>query len=761
MAASDTEKSKDTENEGDAHDSQVLRDELVANEDLTASLSNTGHTKAPAKDWDYALLADCSARRLRVIAKDYPGANSKANKAEFYQHIFDCMMDEQDCQSCPGGNCDPAVHQFKPTDVPPQGWLRGSDGIFTAPLPNPPPPAPPSIPPPITLSYVPPVYAPASLTAITTPGTAYVPPVYAPASLTPGTAPGTANGMFSFCPSSMFSNSFATGTSRTGSPNAGLTRPSNSNDLFVGTIASPYIPGIQQIAPQQRNAAQFVIDGAANTSVVNSLVTGPRPALTTAPLPGPQLSQRQIQDREAARLRRQNELLQEQQLSQAYQQQLDQQYLAQEQADEKAHQEMLAQLRAQRLGATPNAATIPPAAAPLRFVAPTPPASMYQPHGANMAQLSPNTAFMQAPTTNHFSPAAPPTHNPHSPLFGGFPPAQASPGHVASPAQFPFTPEQLQAMIDERVRAMSHSHANPPQHCNPHGNPGSQVCGESGKLKTNKVSNSLMAARFGVFAQPLFEVDGDLESADISKMRKVLTPGYDKVGDSMVLRMSAWPHKMLQNHPGHNATAHMDLTFHQFMNGMVTKIASETPGPRLDHELANKLSFLQFLINMSFNYEHKAMLEVYQAVHMAWQMRTFEWTDPWESINERLKNLRGRYHHNPQSYTYKKGARCPNCSNKSDKNTGGGGGGAGNAGKQQQPSDPYINQVPKVYMKTNNICIMFNSKKGCNEKDSHRTKSGATLLHICAGCFAKDNKHDTHPVHNCGKDPFKSLFHNW
>ena len=64
----------------------------------------------------------------------------------------------------------------------------------------------------------------------------------------------------------------------------------------------------------------------------------------------------------------------------------------------------------------------------------------------------------------------------------------------------------------------------------------------------------------------------------------------------------------------------VNLTFHQLMNGLVSKLTAVTPSSRLDHELANKTSFVQFLIAMSFCYEHKAVIEVYHAVHMAWQI---------------------------------------------------------------------------------------------------------------------------------------------
>ena len=132
----------------------------------------------------------------------------------------------------------------------------------------------------------------------------------------------------------------------------------------------------------------------------------------------------------------------------------------------------------------------------------------------------------------------------------------------------------------------------------------------------------------------------------------------------MVLRQAAWPHKMLQSSvPVYNVVPHEDLTFHQ-------KLMSETPEERLDHEVANKLSFLQFLVEMLFHYKHKVVIKAYHKIHMAWQMKTFDWCDSWSSIEERLKTIRSKATFTPQPLTFKKNFKCANCA----KPAGGGGG---------------------------------------------------------------------------------------
>ena len=130
-----------------------------------------------------------------------------------------------------------------------------------------------------------------------------------------------------------------------------------------------------------------------------------------------------------------------------------------------------------------------------------------------------------------------------------------------------------------------------------------------------------MASRFGIFAQPVFEVPGDVTEVDMSKMQKVMTSGHDKVGAGLCFRQMRWPHSVLQkNVPGFNVVEHKDLTFHRFINGCISKFMAEVPLERLDLELANKFSFLQFLVNMSFRYKHSDVLETYQHMHQACQM---------------------------------------------------------------------------------------------------------------------------------------------
>ena len=174
----------------------------------------------------------------------------------------------------------------------------------------------------------------------------------------------------------------------------------------------------------------------------------------------------------------------------------------------------------------------------------------------------------------------------------------------------------------------------------------------------------------------------------------------------------------------------------------------------LNRELANKLMLLQFLVNMSFNYEHKIILDAYKEIHNAWQMRELEWTDDWSVFDERLKAIKSCHQYIPQKHTFMKALPFPGFGKQQSL----GFSGAGSADNPQ--GKPDINGVPKTYMDSVSICIRFNGKFGCPEKQSHKKKSDekTTLQHICGGCFKKSSTKSAHRAFDCQQGPFGPLF---
>ena len=198
---------------------------------------------------------------------------------------------------------------------------------------------------------------------------------------------------------------------------------------------------------------------------------------------------------------------------------------------------------------------------------------------------------------------------------------------------------------------------------------------------------------------------------------------------------------------------HKEMSFHQLMNGTVSKLLTETPKQDMSIELSNKLSFLQFVIKMSFKYYHKEILDITFETYMSWKNRQFNWNERWSNIEERLKGIRDRFNQVHQPHT----VGIPGANRGAGKPGGGGGGGLTGGAPQKQ-----YNGVPRSFMKEKHICIPFNSEKGCEEAPGHKNKYGSdTLQHNCAGCFAKDQSKEARKVYDCKRHKFSTLFPKW
>ena len=554
----------------------------------------------------------------------------------------------------------------------------------------------------------------------------------------------------------------ASGNFRPGSPSSHLLRHTGSTDLPASSSAAAVVSGLVNAPPAARSVPDMVRQGVAATThtfaapaSVSSTVQHPPGASTLSSADQAAIDRRITDELAEGRRKRdlemqqlQQEVLQQQQQSQQqarqdYETQRRQQLQAAQEQEERAHQ-----LRMQQIRASLSPITLPTSPAlqqPSPLAAPMTPSYLHPP--VQPAQLLPATT--------------PPPHGTGmpagiSPLLPGLmAPPPPPPGGSSPVAGLDLS--QLDAYFAQKMREMGHS----PQlaaNCNPFGASGAQVCGEKGRPVVSKVSNTDMAARFGVLAQPLFELEGNLENlADMHKMRKIMTPGYDSTGPGMVLRQARWPHKLLQTTtPGWQTAKHHDLTFHQLINGWLSVAMTETPQHKLDHELANKLSFAQYLVQMSFRYDHKDVLEASFDFIMSWQMKEIEWSQPWSVLKEKLDGIKTRFIQKDQPHIHSK----KNPSNKFLNQGGGLGGAAADNPKKVKEPKSDINGVPKTYIKEKLICVRYNGFYGCKQKPNHENENakGVFLAHICAGCFAKSNVKEAHPCHNCGQGPFGSLF---
>ena len=75
---------------------------------------------ALAKDYDFAVLHNCTVDRMREIAKNYHGVNGRQRKLELFQALYDAMVATQECPTCLlEDGCDPLTHNFPPLKEPP------------------------------------------------------------------------------------------------------------------------------------------------------------------------------------------------------------------------------------------------------------------------------------------------------------------------------------------------------------------------------------------------------------------------------------------------------------------------------------------------------------------------------------------------------------------------------------------------------------------------------------------------------------------
>ena len=82
----------------------------------------------PSPDSEDALLADCSAARMKVIAKAMQLTGfARLLKADLEALIANAMLTITECSTCGGGQCDPLTHYFTPIVDNPNSALSSPD----------------------------------------------------------------------------------------------------------------------------------------------------------------------------------------------------------------------------------------------------------------------------------------------------------------------------------------------------------------------------------------------------------------------------------------------------------------------------------------------------------------------------------------------------------------------------------------------------------------------------------------------------------
>ena len=119
---------------------QILDDVIPDDDPEVANYPPMATGNNCTKNWDTALLQNCTGDRMKTIAAalDVP-VTTRVRKYILYRAIYNAMNNDQTCPTCPGGDCQPNSHVFMPTEQPPPGWVMGDGGVFVEPTPPPPP----------------------------------------------------------------------------------------------------------------------------------------------------------------------------------------------------------------------------------------------------------------------------------------------------------------------------------------------------------------------------------------------------------------------------------------------------------------------------------------------------------------------------------------------------------------------------------------------------------------------------------------------
>ena len=268
-------------------------------------------------------------------------------------------------------------------------------------------------------------------------------------------------------------------------------------------------------------------------------------------------------------------------------------------------------------------------------------------------------------------------------------------------------------------------------------------------MTLQSVPNAPMAARLGLAPTPNLVIEGDPSNLDPKKIHKHMQSGSKRTLGQFVSRQVNWPEEFLSpGAPGHGKVEFKNLSFTEFIDGMLAKCMLETPPDRMDDELANKLSFLREVVAMHYSLGLKDVLAVTERFLRGWESQNFEWSD-WSQIQIFLRESKYQQ-------------MCTALTNRLNHN-GGGGGGAGKAGGGGGGATPkggsHVYGIPTDFLRSNKLCINFN-KDTCDEKGDHpqpHNKSGAILIHKCAGCMKNGvTPEKGHCVKKCPKGPYKA-----
>ena len=132
-------------------------------------------------------------------------------------------------------------------------------------------------------------------------------------------------------------------------------------------------------------------------------------------------------------------------------------------------------------------------------------------------------------------------------------------------------------------------------------------------------------------------ISGNSSEIDIQKVRKHMKSGKKRTTGEFVTRQATWPEQMLSlNAPGFKKKEHHELTFAEFIDGMLAKFLTETLPQDLDSDLSNKLIYLRELVAMQYSIDFKHVLAINERFLDGYESEHFDWSN-WSRIDAYLK----------------------------------------------------------------------------------------------------------------------------
>ena len=406
----------------------------------------------------------------------------------------------------------------------------------------------------------------------------------------------------------------------------GLTDEFFHDDQF----SAPFVPGQATVPGAPVDLAASIHAGGLDMAgaAARDRESQPQPDNTTPPEPVDPV-QKRVQEALAAEAAQLAE--ERRRIADLHQQELDQQEAAR--ASEEAafqaqlqiqrqnlldeHQRLLALEQSRRQAAVSGPSTRPPTPAPIIRTQPPTPA---RPTPGPRPSL-PVPVPAPRPSLPGSLRAPSPHQSFHPDTFSAPPAPHSAP---SGPAEFNFA--HLEKMMTTAfTAAINANKPSVPFPSNPWATEDASCINPAlenkGRLKITPLPNPNMVQLLGLSLQSSWSIEGNRETMDVSKLTRHMSSGEYRSGSGMVERMTKWPHECL------NPMAcggdvypkdHWALNRSQFASGMIGKILAECPADKLDVELANKLLFLNTMLQMSFSTEWNQVLRVIHMTLSAW-----------------------------------------------------------------------------------------------------------------------------------------------